>query len=142
MEHSGKEKRVYHGSGFIFLMAFIFPASIFALLLYVFTKFTNYTFDVNLYMSLMFGGICGFIFCLSCVIAGLIHDPFEAFIERIKEVFAYFKPFSKEANSWYFYQFKKTGGIIMWLFFLVILLYAAIATYGLVNFMQWYSSTK
>ena len=140
MEYDGKEKKVYKGIWIPFLCMIFVPAICFALFYGVFTRFTSHPQDIVIKMSLGFSGTIGFLFCMICLVCGFIGDLFTAFINRIKDTVEFFKPFSKEAFHWYFYQFKRDGGIIMWLFFLFLIAFAIIGVYGFVSFFSWYNA--
>ena len=83
-------------------------------------------------------GICGFCFCMICMLNGFVHDIFLAWIRRIKETIAYFPPFSKDAFKWYFYNFIYDGGPILWIFLLIIVVYTIIGAYNITAFCTWY----
>lgn len=140
MEFEGKEKRVYHGIWIPFLLIILVPTICYIGFYLCFSRFTDHSQDIVIKMSLGFSGLIGVLFCLICLISGFIHDLFVAMINRIRDVFEYFKPFSKEANRWYFEQFKQDGGIIIWIFFLLLFSFLAISIYGFTAFFSWYNS--
>lgn len=140
MEYEGKEKRIYHGIWIPFLLIIVFPTVCYFIFYAVFTHFTNHPHDIVIKMSLGFAGIIGTLFCLSCLLCGFLTDLLKAFGRRIKETISYFKPFSKQAFSWYFEQFKHDGGILIWLFFLILIAFIIIGIYGFVSFFSWYNA--
>jgi len=138
MEHEGKEKKVYHGIWIPFLFIVLVPVICFLIFFFVLTNVTDHPQDIVIKISLGFSGIIGVLFALICLISGFIHDVFLAFVDRVKEVFEFFTPFTKEATRWYFYRFKEDGGIIFWIYFLLLISFLAVGIYGFVAFFTWY----
>ena len=138
MEYEGKEKKVYHGIWIPFIILILVPIGLFFLFYWAVCYFSKLPQDSLIKMCLGFAGLEGFLFGLICLISGFIHDLFIAMIDRIKDTIEYFPLFSKEAFKWYFYQFKKDGGIIIWIFLLLLTIFAAISIYGFASFMNWY----
>ncbi len=141
MEYEGKEKRVYHGIWIPFILIVLVPTGCFFLFYWAIGHFSKLPQDALIKMCLGFAGLEGFLFGMICLISGFIHDLFLAMINRIKDTFEYFTPFSKDAFKWYFYQFKQDGGIIIWVFLLLIIAFLIISIYGFTSFMDWYLHT-
>ena len=125
MEFDGKEKKIYHGIWIPFVLILLVPVGIFFLCFGGLSHFTqHYSDDLLLYTCLSIAFFCGFLFGLICLLSGFIHEQFLLLIDRIRDTFDYFKPFSKDAIKWYFYNFKKDGGIIIWIFLLILVGFA------------------
>ena len=140
MEFIGKEKRIYHGIWIAFVAFVVFPLAFFFLLRFAINHYNNYSEDLLNSLALGFAALVGFLFGMICLVCGLIQDMFSAFLKRIRERFEYFDFISKEGNSWYFHEFIHDGGIIMWLFLLILVIYALLSLAGFSYFFTWYYS--
>ena len=139
MEHQGKEKNVYKGIWIAFIVLLMVPAVFFLLFFSVIkSNYEGQKLENLIYASLTFSCAVGFLFCLVLIFTGFIKDLFVALIDRIKETFEYFTPFSKDATKWYFYKFWKDGGIIMWLFLLTMVAYLVITIISASKTLDWY----
>ena len=142
MEHYAKEKKIYKGIWIPFIVMVLVPA-IFFVVLY-FAIMNNVTTNQNyvLYICFSFSGLVGFLFGIICILSGLISDYFAAMINRIKETVEFYGFFTKRGFSYYFYEFIRCGGPLMWAFLLVIAGFAVMSAIGFVNFFQVYKSIK
>ena len=140
MEYYGKKKRVYRGIGIAFAALIGLPLALFVLFYWAIALHNSYPQEVIIYISMAFAGMAGFIFGITCLIAGFVHDIFIAMIDRIKDVCEFFDFGSKEAFAWYFNEFIHDGGIILWLFLLIMGGLLASSILGFSNFFNWYFS--
>lgn len=142
MEHYGKKVNVNKGLGFTLFFITLFPILIFLLFYYIFNRYTDYANDITLYMTLGFTGMAGSLFYVVCMYTGYIHDLVVAMFRRLKELFGNIKIFKGLAFKWYFEEFIRKGGIILWFFLLVFFINVFLAIFGFVNFFSWYNSIK
>ena len=142
MEHYGKKKQVYHGIVIPFVVIILMPIVCFFIVYSQIIKYSNLPHEVIMNICLGIAGICGFCFCMICMLSGFVHDIFLAWIRRIKETIAYFPPFSKDAFKWYFYNFIYDGGPILWIFLFIMVVYIIIGAYNITAFCNWYYLNK
>ena len=138
MEYYGKNKKVYKGIWISFLFLILVPFSVFFLFRYVFVRFYSYPEDITNSLSIGFAGTIGFLFSAFCLVNGFIQEMFLGLIQRIKDTISYFGFGGKGALSWYFSEFIRTGGPLMWLFFLIWAANIVVAVIGFSNFFSWY----
>ena len=142
MEHLGKEKKPYHGIWIPFILMLILPAGVFCLLYFVITRYqsgsTAYAFSISLALSFL----VGFLFAISCLIAGFLHDQFVALAVRIKDTHDYYGLLTKEGIKYYFGEFIHDGGPIVWIFFIITIALAVVSAIDFVQFFQQYYSMR
>ena len=139
MEYEAKKKSVYKGIGIVFFFLLLVPIAMFFFFVLIFNKYTDHTKDIIVYMSLGFSGAIG---TLICLITGLISDLLSKMFKRIKHLFANIGIFKGKAIKWYFEDYWRNGGIIIFLFFLWLAICAFCTIFGFVNFFSWYNSIK
>ncbi len=142
MEHIGKERKLYNGIAIPFILILVIPVGFYYFFNVIFTKFTDHTAEVIIYMSLGFAGLVGTLFNTIFIIDGFIHDLFISFIMRLARLFSEIKVFKKKAFAWYFEDFKENGGIIIWIFLLIYVATLCMCIYGFSKFGMWYASLK
>ena len=137
MQYQWKEKKVYHGVAIPFIIFIVFPIGMYFLFRFFISHYNSLPdFALN-NMALGFAGLTSTIFGLGCLLSGIIYYQFVAMITRIKETIYYYGFGSKEGFKWYFGEFWRDGGIIMWLFFLVLAADVVITTIGFTNYFSW-----
>ena len=140
MEENGKRVNPNRGMWAGYLSCVIVPAIFITLIFVVVNRFFDHPFEITLDIALGLGGICGACYIGICCLVGVTDGLVAALFERIRETREmYDSPFEKEAIKWYWTKFYEDGGIILWAMVFFFLLYAAIATYGIVNFVNWYN---
>lgn len=134
MEAQGKKINIYRGIWISFIAMISFPTGAFFLLYAIIDRYFDYPQIVTINYCLALAGAIGFFFCLICLLTGFIKDLFAALIDRIRETREFYdRIFSKEGLKWYFLRFKEDGGIIIWIFFLITLIFLGISIYGFVT---------
>lgn len=142
MEYYGKEKRLYHGIWAPLILIIVIPVALFFFFKAVFLRFASYDIYPLNNMSLGFAGLVTSLFGISCLLSGIFYDLFKAMINRIKETLEFFDFGSKEAFSWYFYEFVREGGIILWTFILFTIANIVMTIIGFFNYFNWYFLNK
>lgn len=142
MEYNAKKKSVYKGIGIVFFFLLLVPIAMFFFFRLIFITYTDHPSDIIIYMSLGFGGTVGTLFCLICLITGLISDLLSKMFKRIGNLFSNIKIFKGKAIKWYFEDYWRNGGIIIFLFFLWLAICAFSAVFGFINFFSWYNAIK
>ena len=135
MEELGKKKKPYRGMLIPFILMVAVPIPLYFLFYYVLNTVNN-TPQMAHYMALAFAGLAGVCFDLMCVICGLFSDLFEFLIIRIKLVFYLYKPFEKGSAKFYFSEFIRGAGPLLWLYLILIGVTIGVTAYGMYNFLS------
>ena len=138
MEYMAKEKRIYNGIWIAFVVILLMPVACFFICYTQIGRYFNYPQDMLIKLCLGIAGLEGVFFCFLCTFHGFVHDIVLAWFRRVKETIQYFPPFSKDAFSWYFYNFLHDGGPIFWIFVAILIAYALTSAYGFSTFFTWY----
>ena len=134
MEELGKHKQPYRGIVIPFLIMIALPIGSYFFLSWIISRNHEITKQIT-DMCIGFAGIIGVCFDLLVVGFGFIGDLLRALVHRIKETLEYYRPFEKGSWSYYFSLFIRDGGPILWIFIILILITAGVASYGLVNWL-------
>lgn len=119
MEQMGKEKSPYHGVliNCIFLSGV--PTFFYLLVRSVIMKYQDFEYDFNNYSSMVIGFGAGFLFQISCVVAGLTKGTFSVVVRRVANLFEDLSVSFRFAIKFYISDIKENG-IVFWIYFLLI----------------------
>ena len=141
MEYQGKNKSPYKGVFGTCLIMTVIPIALYFIVYLIVTKFTNQPKQLNVNFSLMIGVGCGFIFQLSCVLAGLLKGTFSVVINRVKEFFSNLTINFKFAIKYYWDDIKSEG-VVFWIYFLLMGTTLTFFLIGLINSYIFYINYK
>ena len=124
MEELGKHVNPYRGLLICFIVMIAAPVAGFLII-------QRY---MDIYLAIGLSGTIGFCFTVICWICGFLRGLFQALIDRVRETRDFYGGiFNKEGFKWYFTRFFEDGGIIIYLFFLLMLTYVGLAIFGFVK---------
>lgn len=137
MEHEGKNKSPYSGFWQCCVILLVVPLIIFALLYFAFDRFSRFSDELDLYSSIAIGFGAGFLFQLSCVIAGLFKGLFTVVVHRICTFFSDLRISRKVAIRIYIEDLKENG-IVFWVYLFIILITLGSSIYGIVKICEYF----
>ena len=130
MEENGKKINLYRGIWIAFTAMFVLPILTFILFYFILNIFS---------LALALSSLIGFLFGVSCWIAGFTKDLFAAFKDRVRETHELFDGiFTKDGFKWYFGRFIEDGGIVLWLFFLIIIAFGVVSAISFIDVYNTY----
>ena len=138
MEYEGKKKSLYRGIWIPFVLMVAVPTILYFVFYFAIGTFSTLPHHIVVDVALGFAALVGTLFMISCWIAGFLSGFFSAWFKRIYMLFTNIKIFKGKAIRWYFEDFVRTGGIILWLFFLFLILNILLSLFGFISFFVWY----
>ena len=135
MEHEGKNKSPYSGFWQCCVILLIVPLIIFALIYFAFDRFSSFSNELNIYSSIAIGFGTGFLFQLSCIIAGLFKGMFMVVVHRICTLFSDLRISRKIAIRIYIEDLKENG-VVFWGYLLIILITLGISVFGIIKLCE------
>lgn len=141
MEYEGKTRSPYKGVLGSSLILISVPVLLFLIVFLIVSKFSNQSSEVDLNFSLMIGVGCGFLFQLSCIIAGLTKGTFKVVTNRVKNFFSNLTINFKFANK-YYWEDIRSEGIVFWIYFLIVGSTFAATLIGFINSYLFYINYK
>ncbi len=130
MEENGRNVSVYRGIWICFVVMIASPVIPYFIL--------RQYMDLNMTIALC--ATIGFCFTNIVWLVGFLNSFFKAFIDRIRETNELFGGFfTKEGFKWYWRRFIDDGAIIVYLFFLVLFAFAAVA---IIFYVRAYEESK
>ena len=137
MEFQGKEQNQYKGILVQIIILILIPLLVFGLLYLLFTKWTDYSKNEVLAMSMAFGFGIGTLFFLSCAIAGLFKGTFIVIINRIREFFGNLKISFKFALRYYKENIIEYG-VLFWIYLVIFIVNVLLAYIGINNCINYF----
>lgn len=110
---SNKKYSPYHGCWVIFLMLICIPLAFYFIISVLINHYQPHFAQVNPASARCLGCLLGSIFHLSCLIGGLLRDPWRAFCYRVKEFFANLSCGLSFALSCYWEDMKTDGALLL-----------------------------
>ena len=137
MEYEGKEVSPYKGVIGSCILLILFPLVIYGIFYATISNLQNLgpVQTNNAALGLGFG--VGFIFHISCIIAGLFKGTLKVVINRVKTFFENLSLSKKLAFRCYWDDIKSEG-IVFWIYFIIIFANALVSVYGLYSFFAIY----
>lgn len=140
MEHDGKNISPYKGFWQCCLILIIVPFIPFGIFYAAFAKFSSFSSEMNLYSALGLGFGVGFLFHLSCVLAGLFKGTFKVVVNRIATFLSDLRTSKKLAIMVYKDDLRENG-MVFWPYFFIIISNLGVSIFGIVKFISLYTAS-
>ncbi len=133
-----KDESPYKGVPIVCIALVAVPLIFYLIVKYVIVKFQpQFGEELNQATAMAFGFGVGAIFHLSCVIAGVLREPFRAVIVRIGEFFSNLSISARLAFSLYAKDLKD-GGVVFWIYLLIFAANDLACVWGFMRFFELY----
>lgn len=139
MEHEAKNKSPYKGVGVVCILLVLVPLAVYFIIYGAINNFqaNKYLDAHNILTSKIFATLIGFLFHISCFVAGVFKDARAAVVERRKEFRENLFLSLGFAISSYFYDMRKNG-IVYLIYSVIILANVILLLHSLYTYMNLY----
>ncbi len=132
-----RETSPYDGCWFVCMTMVVTPALLYVILRWVFSEWSHDSLLMQKAQCMAFAGGIGFLIALGFAISGGLKKPFKIVKARVSDFFSDLAISPRLAFSGYLNALR-TGGVVFWLYLILIVLNLLFCVLGLKNFFKLY----